>query len=71
MSKPNIQLIKFHLKQWIFFFDKNEIIIHKNVEYIGIYGKLISDNIKINLYTKKIDIYMDHQNARVEIQNIR
>ena len=54
-----------------FFFDKNEIIIHKNVEYIGIYGKLISDNIKINLYTKKIDIYMDHQNARVEIQNIR
>ena len=44
-----------------------EITIYENVEYNGIQGNIIADNIKIDLITKKIEIYMDDINDNVEI----
>ena len=43
------------------------IIINENVKYSGIKGTIIADNIKIDLITKKIEIYMDDTNDNVEI----
>ena len=47
---------------------KNDLItINENVEYSGIQGTINADNIKIDLITKKIEIYMDDTNDNVEI----
>ena len=47
---------------------KNNIAqIFENVRYVGENGKITSDNIKINLLTKKIDIYMDDKNNKVKV----
>ena len=43
-----------------FDFDKNLILIQQNVKYEGIQGKITTDNIKIDLITKKIEIYMSN-----------
>ena len=48
-------------------FSKNLITIFGNVQYDGIQGAIKTDNIKINLITKKIDIYMDKDKNNVEI----
>ena len=40
-------------------FNNNLITINKNVKYNGIQGNILADNIKIDLITKKIEIYMD------------
>lgn len=40
-------------------FDKNEILIFNNVKYNGGYGSFIADNIKIDLVTKNIYLYMN------------
>jgi len=48
-------------------FKKNLITINENVEYNGIQGTIFADNIKIDLITKKIEIYMDDTNDNVEI----
>ena len=48
-------------------FNKNLINIFGNVQYDGIQGAIKTDNIKINLITKKIDIYMDKDKNNVEI----
>ena len=50
-------------------FDYNNslITIYENVEYDGIQGNIIADNIKINLFTKKIEIYMSNINDNVEV----
>ena len=48
-------------------FNNNLITINENVEYNGIQGTIIADNIKIDLITKKIEIYMDDINDNVEI----
>ena len=48
-------------------FKKNLITINENVEYNGIQGTIFADNIKIDLITKKIEIYMDDSNDNVEI----
>ena len=48
-------------------FKNNLIIINENVKYSGIKGTIIADNIKIDLITKKIEIYMDDTNDNVEI----
>ncbi len=50
-----------------FDFNKNLITIYENVEYEGIQGKVIADTIKIDLITKKVEIYMDNNNDNVEI----
>ena len=47
---------------------KNDLItINENVEYNGIQGTIKADNVKIDLITKKIEIYMDDINDNVEI----
>ena len=48
-------------------FRENIIKIYENVEYEGDQGTLKSDNIKINLITKNIQIYMDDKENKVEI----
>ena len=48
-------------------FNNNIINIFGNVQYDGIQGSVKTDNIKINLITKKIDIYMDKDKNNVEI----
>ena len=48
-------------------FKNNVINIFGNVQYDGIQGSVKTDNIKINLITKKIDIYMNKYNKNVEV----
>ena len=50
-----------------FDFDKNLILIQQNVKYEGIQGKITTDNIKIDLITKKIEIYMSNIDDNVEV----
>ena len=50
-----------------FDYNNNLITIYENVEYDGIQGNIIADNIKINLFTKKIEIYMSNINDNVEV----
>jgi len=47
--------------------EDNIIKIFENVRYIGAQGTIKSDNIKINLITKKIDVYMDNEKNKVEV----
>jgi len=47
--------------------EDNIIKIFENVRYIGAQGTVKSDNIKINLITKKIDVYMDNEKNKVEV----
>ena len=47
----------------------NMVKIFENVRYIGVQGTVKSDNIKINLITKKVDIYMDDESDNVELTN--
>ena len=49
-------------------FDKNIISIYENVGYEGLQGTIKADNIKINLITKKIEIYMDNKKNKVEVE---
>ena len=48
-------------------FKNNKIIIFENVIYKGEIGLMKSDNIVINLTTKKIDINMNNENKNVEL----
>jgi len=48
-------------------FNNNLITISQNVKYNGIQGTIIADNIKIDLITKKIQIYVDNTKDNVEI----
>ena len=48
-------------------FKNNKIKIFENVLYEGELGKMMSDNIVINLTTKKIDINMNDENNNVEL----
>ncbi len=41
--------------------------LYENVEYDGIQGAITADNVKIDLITKKIEIYMDNANSNVEV----
>ena len=50
-----------------FDYNNNLITIYENVEYDGIQGNIIADNIKIDLLTKKIEIYMSNTNDNVEV----
>ena len=50
-----------------FDYNNNLITIYENVEYDGIQGNIIADNIKIDLFTKKIEIYMSNINNNVEV----
>tara|TARA_Y100001970_G_scaffold47714_1_gene60352 strand:+ start:209 stop:784 length:576 start_codon:yes stop_codon:yes gene_type:complete len=48
-------------------FSKNLIKITENVNYSGVQGTIKADNIKINLITKKIQIYMNDTTDNVKI----
>ena len=54
-------------KYQILDFENNIAKIFENVRYEGSQGSILSDNIKINLITKKIDIYMDNENDKVQL----
>ena len=48
-------------------FQDNTIKIFENVKYVGIDGTVTSDNIMINMITKKVNIFMNEENNKVEI----
>ena len=48
-------------------FKENIILIYEDVRYEGEQGSIKSDNIKINLITKKIQIYMNNEDKKVEM----
>ena len=48
-------------------FSKNIISIYDNVQYEGLYGNVKADNVRINLITKKIEIYMNNSKKKVEV----
>ena len=50
-------------------FEKNSISISNNVKYDGPNGVLFTDNIVIDLITKKIDIFMDKADKKVIINS--
>jgi lipopolysaccharide assembly outer membrane protein LptD (OstA) len=50
-----------------FNFQSDNIIIFENVVYNGTYGKIKADNIRINLITKNIKIFMDNPKNKVKI----
>ena len=50
-----------------FDFNNNLITIYENVEYDGVQGNIIADNIKMDLTTKEIEIYMSNINDNVEV----
>lgn len=47
--------------------EKNSLIIYGNVSYDGINGNLIADNIKLDLITKQINIFMNDAEEKVEL----
>ena len=47
--------------------NKNIIFIYDNVVYEGLYGNVKADNVKIDLITKKIEIYMNSNKKKVEV----
>ena len=48
-------------------FNENFISVKNNVKYNGSLGNLEADNIKINLITKKIDVFMNNANENIVI----
>ena len=50
-----------------FNFKENNILIFKNVIYTGLNQEIYTDNIKINLITKDVQLYMNNQNEKVKI----
>ena len=50
-------------------FNKNFISVYNNVKYNGSLGNLIADNIKIDLITKKIDVFMNNTNENIVISS--
>ena len=48
-------------------FEDNLITIYENVNYEGLQGIINADNVKIDLITKKIQIYMDSKEKKVEV----
>ena len=50
-----------------FDFIKNNILVHENVEYYGNNGQFQTDNIKIDLLTKNVEIFMNQKNKNIKI----
>ncbi len=49
-----------------FDFVNNNILVYNKVVYIGLEGKIQTDNIKIDLISKNIDIYMNNKNNNIK-----
>ena len=52
-----------------FNFVENIILVYQNVIYQGLNGKLQTDNIKINIMTKNIELFMDDSKENVKISS--
>ena len=52
-----------------FNFVENIILVYQNVIYQGLNGKLQTDNIKINIMTKNIELFMDDSKKNVKISS--
>ena len=52
-----------------FNFIENNILVYENVIYKGLNGKMQTDNIKINLLSKKIEIFMNEKSKNVKIMS--
>ncbi len=50
-------------------FEDSSILIYENVEYEGLQGSIKADNVKINLITKKIEIYMNNEENKIEVES--
>jgi len=48
-------------------FKENFVSVENNVKYNGSFGNLEADNIKINLITKKINVFMNNVNENIVI----
>ena len=52
-----------------FNFIENNILVYENVIYTGLNGKIQTDNIKINLLSKNIEIFMNEKINNVKIMS--
>ena len=50
-----------------FNFIKNNILVHENVVYTGLNRTIKTDNIRIHLISKNVEIFMDDKSKNVEI----
>lgn len=50
-------------------FNKNIIKIYENVVYEGLQGTLKADNVKLNLMSKNMEIFMQKDNEKIEISS--
>jgi hypothetical protein len=48
-------------------FEKKEIVISKNVKYVGVYRELFADKIKIDMMSNNVDILMDEPDDEVVV----
>ncbi len=52
-----------------FDFIKNYILVHQNVMYFSVNGKIKTDNIKIDLVTKNIELFMNEENQNIKLMS--
>ena len=50
-------------------FNENIIKIYENVVYEGLQGTIKADNVKLNLITKNMEIFMQDNNKKIEISS--
>ena len=50
-------------------FNKNIIKIYENVVYEGLKGTVKADNVKLNLVSKNMEIFMQNDNKKIEISS--
>lgn len=50
-----------------FNFSKNNILVRENVKYYGNKGQFQTDNIKIDLLTKNVEIFMNEKDKNIKI----
>ena len=54
-----------------FNFNQNYILISENILYKSLNTKIKADNIKINLLTKEIEVFMDNSQDKIELVHIK
>ncbi|MDC3071628.1 LPS export ABC transporter periplasmic protein LptC [Candidatus Pelagibacter sp.] len=50
-------------------FNKNIIKIYENVVYEGLQGTVKADNVKLNLMTKNMEIFMQNKDEKIEVSS--
>ena len=54
-----------------FNFNQNYILISENILYKSLNTKIKADNVKINLLTKEIEVFMDNSQDKIELLHIK